>query len=47
MPDWEREARLLPLVKSSADLLLAILPEDSAIGRSARHTEAPARSDAS
>jgi len=34
MPDWVREARLLPLVKSSADLLLAILPEDTPIGRS-------------
>ena len=31
LPDWVREARLMPLVKSSADLLLAVLPEDSVV----------------
>jgi membrane protein required for colicin V production len=35
MPDWVREARLLPLVESSANLLLAILPEEDVAGRSA------------
>lgn len=35
MPDWVREARLMPLVRSSADLLLAILPEDGPVGRRA------------
>lgn len=39
MPDWVREARLLPLVKSSADLLLAILPEETPIGRSAQRMD--------
>jgi membrane protein required for colicin V production len=35
MPDWIRQARLLPLVKGSADLILAILPEDTPLGRNA------------
>ncbi len=35
MPDWIREARLLPLVRGSADLLLAILPEETPLGRNA------------
>jgi len=34
MPDWVREARLLPLVKSSAELILAILPQDELTGHS-------------
>jgi membrane protein required for colicin V production len=34
LPDWVQEARLLPLVKSSADLLLTVLPEDNVVGRS-------------
>jgi membrane protein required for colicin V production len=33
MPDWVREARFLPLVRSSADLLLAILPEEDVVTR--------------
>jgi membrane protein required for colicin V production len=35
MPDWVREARLLPLVQRSAELILAIVPQDELPGRSA------------
>jgi membrane protein required for colicin V production len=34
-PDWIKDARLLSLVEKSADLLTAILPEDSPLGRDA------------
>jgi membrane protein required for colicin V production len=35
LPGWVKDARLLPLVEKSADFLMAILPEESPIGRDA------------
>lgn len=35
MPDWVREARLLPLVEKSAELIKSVIPPDSALTTSA------------